>query len=102
SGKFITIYPPGNREFLELIEELHIATTGLVGPYILSDHRYKDSATVFYRYGGMRLYEVLNVNGEKTPMLVAPDGTEVPDQRLAYPITPSWVTTLLPMAESQA
>jgi serine/threonine protein kinase len=101
SGKFITIYPPDNHRFLELIEELHKATEGLRGPYILSDHRYKDSGVVFYRYGGMRLYEVLNVKGEKTPMLVGPDGTEIPDHRFAYPVTPPWAGTLLPIEEPQ-
>ncbi|HEV2991282.1 MAG TPA: class III lanthionine synthetase LanKC [Candidatus Angelobacter sp.] len=96
SGKFITIYPPDNARFLELIEEIHVATKGLTGPYILSDHRYKDSRIVYYRYGGMRLYEVLNIKGERTPMLVGPGGLPVPDQRCAYPVTPSWVDAPLP------
>lgn len=97
SGKFITIYPPNSRRFLSLIEELHQATRDLTGPYVLSDYRYKDSCVVFYRYGGMQLYEVLNVEGERTPMLVRPDGKEVPDQRLAYPFTPEWADELLPV-----
>ncbi|HEV3040325.1 MAG TPA: class III lanthionine synthetase LanKC [Candidatus Angelobacter sp.] len=96
SGKFITIYPPGNARFLELIEEIHVATNGLTGPYILSDHRYKDSNVVYYRYGGMRLYEVLNIKGERTPMLLGPGGLPVPDQRCAYPVTPSWVDAPVP------
>jgi len=90
SGKFITVYPPDSRRFLEVVEELHQATKGLQGPYILSDHRYKDSHVVFYRYGGMRLREALDVTGERTPMLVAPDGSEYPDRRLPYPETPAW------------
>lgn len=101
SGKFITIYPPDNASFLDLIEELHIATAGLRGPYILSDRRYKDSGTVFYRYGGMQLRRSLNINGEKIPMLVGPDGTEVPDQRLPYPFTPEWATRVLPAEETE-
>lgn len=96
SGKFITIYPRDNHSFLELIEELHCMTRGLRGPYILSDRRYKDSGVVFYRYGGMQLFQQLNVKGEKVPMLVAPDGTQVPDLRLAYPVTPDWAGTVLP------
>src|SRR5262249_28090107 len=43
SGKFITIYPPNNLCFTEIIEEIYQATKDLRGPYVLSDHRYKDS-----------------------------------------------------------
>jgi serine/threonine protein kinase len=101
SGKFITIYPPDNHRFVELLEDLDAATAGLRGPYVLSDHRYKQSGVVFYRFGGMRLYEVLNVRGEKTPMLVSPDGSEVPDERQAYPVTPSWAAQPLPLDDRQ-
>src|SRR5579864_5066785 len=101
SAKFITIYPPDNGRFLELLEELHNVTRDLRGPYILSDHRYRDSSVVFYRYGGMQLHEVLNVRGERIPMLVGPNGSEVPDQRMAYPVTPSWVENPLPGNETQ-
>ncbi|HEX7288903.1 MAG TPA: class III lanthionine synthetase LanKC [Candidatus Angelobacter sp.] len=101
SGKFITIYPADNRNFVELIEEIHLATRDLHGPYILSDHRYKDSRVVFYRYGGMRLLEVVNVKGERTPMLVGPDGAYFPDERQPFPVTPPWVSRVLPAAETQ-
>jgi serine/threonine protein kinase len=100
SGKFITIYPADNARFLEVIEELYQATTGIEGPYILSDHRYKDSRVVFYRYGGMRLHTVLNITGERMPVLIGPGGTEFPDQRAAYPTTPSWAEPPLPLNES--
>ncbi|MCU1255617.1 MAG: hypothetical protein JWM83_1916 [Candidatus Angelobacter sp.] len=99
SGKFMTIYPRDNQRFLDLIEELHKATAGCCGPYILSDHRYRDSHVVFYRYGGMKLYDVLRVTGERTPMLVSPDGVEIPDQRLPYPVVPPWATPPLPANE---
>jgi len=97
SGKFITIYPSDSNLFLELIEKIHQATKDLQGPYILSDHRYTKSGVVYYRYGGMRRYDVLNVEGERVSMLVGPDGSEIPDERLAYPITPSWASELLPV-----
>jgi len=102
SGKFITIYPHSNCHFLKLIEQLDTATREFRGPYILSDHRYKDSHVVFYRYGGMRLREALDVTGERTPVLVRPDGTEVPDRRLAYPATPEWAEAVLPVPDSDA
>src|SRR5947209_6967540 len=66
SGKFITIYPPDNHTFLQLIDEIHSATKAMHGPYILSDHRYKESGVVFYRYGGMQLYQKVNVKGERS------------------------------------
>jgi class III lanthionine synthetase len=94
SGKFITIYPSNNR-FVELIEEIYLSTKDLEGPYILSDHRYKDSRIVFYRYGGMRLNDVLTVQGERTPVLIAPDGTQIPDERRPYPVTPPWAEDVL-------
>jgi serine/threonine protein kinase len=97
SGKFITIYPQSNAHFLDLLEQLDQVTEGLRGPYILSDHRYKNSNVLFYRYGGMRFHEKVNVKGERTPMLVAPDGREIPDRRNPYPVIPTWEIPPLPM-----
>jgi serine/threonine protein kinase len=101
SGKFITIYPRDNHRFLELIDLIYSATRDLKGPYILSDHCYKDSATVFYRYGGMWLNDAVNVKGEHVPMLIGPEGTELPDERQPYPLTPDWADAVLPVTESQ-
>lgn len=100
SGKFITIYPPDSRRFLDLIEEVHNVTREFQGPYILSDHRYKDSNVVFYRYGGLSRRDSLDVNGERTPVVIAPDGSEYPDRRLPYPATPAWVEAVLPVEQS--
>lgn len=91
SGKFITVYPKDTRCFLDLIKELHEATLGQHGPYILSDYQYQANSVVFYRYGGMRPRHALNILGEKVPLLTGPDGFDVPDRRLAYPVTPDWV-----------
>ncbi|MBZ5522048.1 MAG: class III lanthionine synthetase LanKC [Acidobacteriia bacterium] len=100
SGKFITIYPSDSHRFLELIEEIDQATAGMRGPYILSDHRYKTSRVVFYRYGGIRAHTILNIKGEKIPVLKGPDGSVVPDQRLPYPIIPAWETPVIPVQNS--
>jgi serine/threonine protein kinase len=97
SGKFITIYPANSHRFLEMIEEIDQATAGMQGPYILSDHRYKASRVVFYRYGGIRNHTMLNVKGEKVPVLKRPDGSLVPDRRLPYPIVPAWETPVIPV-----
>ncbi|HEX8091133.1 MAG TPA: class III lanthionine synthetase LanKC, partial [Blastocatellia bacterium] len=90
AGKFITIYPADEDQFLVLMEELHQATRRFEGPYILSDRRYKDSKVVFYRYGGIRPDSVLNARGEKVPMLVSPSGERVPDIRRPYFYVPDW------------
>lgn len=91
SGKFITVYPKDTRCFLDLIEELHKATFGQRGPYILSDQQYQKNGVVFYRYGGMRPRYTLNISGEKVPLLANPDGSDIPDQRLPFPVIPDWV-----------
>jgi serine/threonine protein kinase len=101
SGKFITIYPPDSRRFIDLIEEIDQATAGMPGPYILSDRRYKNSRIVFYRYGGIRPHTTLNSKGEKIPVLKDPDGAVIPDQRLAYPTTPAWEMPVLPVESSE-
>jgi serine/threonine protein kinase len=101
SGKFITVYPPNNDAFLEVIEQLSQATQGFQGPYILSDRRYGRSGTVFFRYGGMRSFDVLSVEGERVPMLIAPDGRHVPDERGAFPRTPNWEKELLPAEDPE-
>src|SRR5579884_2132003 len=60
SGKFITIYPLNDQRFLEIIEALYAALDGLVGPYVLSDRRYKDAHTIYYRYGGIEEFTVVS------------------------------------------
>lgn len=90
AGKFITIYPLDEQEFISLIEQLYQVTRQFEGPYILSDRRYKDSRVVFYRYGGMSPFKVLNVKGEKVPMLLSPSGERIPDIRFPYFRVPEW------------
>jgi serine/threonine protein kinase len=90
AGKFITIYPCDEDEFKSVIEQLYQATRQFEGPYILSDRRYKDSKVLFYRYGGMMPFKVLNIKGEKVPMLLSPSGENVPDVRHPYFHVPDW------------
>lgn len=93
-GKFITIYPKSLSSFKEIIEDLYLETDGLSGPYILTDKCYKDSETVFYRYGahvgrykatshGRLVAGYLNNQGEWTddirgPAFYLPDGITDP------------------------
>jgi predicted Ser/Thr protein kinase len=83
SGKFITIYPKDTDDFKEMLERLHLALKDLNGPYILSDRQYKDSRTVFYRYGGFRGFSSTNVNGDKVSYILDEKHNYVEDQRKA-------------------
>ncbi|WP_137991643.1 protein kinase domain-containing protein [Streptomyces vilmorinianum] len=102
SGKFMTIYPPDDDVFVELIETLYRRTVdeAVEGPYILSDRRYRDSKVLFYRYGGFRPPRRLNIDGTQSTFLVSPDGEYVADERSPYFQLPSWVRD--PFAEEPA
>ncbi|MCC6455720.1 MAG: hypothetical protein IT328_12290 [Caldilineaceae bacterium] len=93
SGKFMTIYPPHDESFKELIERLYQQTKDdpLEGPYILSDRRYKESKILFYRYGGFYPLQKLNIDGTQSSFLISPTGEYIPDQRLPYFHLPDWV-----------
>jgi serine/threonine protein kinase len=90
AGKFITIYPVDEGQFIQLMEKLHHVTKQFQGPYILSDRRYKDSRVLFYRYGGIAPYSITSVKGVKTSMLISPSGETIPDIRYPYFFVPSW------------
>ncbi|MBV9019760.1 MAG: class III lanthionine synthetase LanKC [Chloroflexi bacterium] len=92
SGKFMTIYPLSDQQFHEMIEVLYVALQGFVGPYVLSDRRYKDSQVVYYRYGGMDGFSVLSSQGGRAYMLLSPDGELFPDVRAPYWSPPPWVS----------
>jgi len=80
SGKFITIYPPTDDVFLELLNVLYKKLKDLEnGPYILSDKSWKDS-NVYYRYGGFK--SVFNEAGE--PCIRDEKGGLIPDKRAPY------------------
>jgi hypothetical protein len=94
SGKFAAIYPRTDEQFKEVIEALYQRTraAGLVGPYILSDRRYKDSPVVYYRYGGFRTDTQLRIDGTSDYVIRDPDGNPVVDERLPYFKLPAWVS----------
>lgn len=91
SGKFAAIYPASEQILLSVLADLHAATEGMDGPYILSDNRYRDSKVVFYRYGGFQRMPRLNVDGTRSLMLRTPTGEEVVDERTPYFTLPTWV-----------
>ncbi|HEX4818493.1 MAG TPA: class IV lanthionine synthetase LanL [Nonomuraea sp.] len=96
-GKFLTVYPNDDDHFRRLAEQLHAATEGLPGPAILSDRPYRPGSLVHFRYGGFAAnVTVLDFDGSYVPMLVAPDGSWVMDERLAWFSPPEWAPSPLP------
>lgn len=96
SGKFITVYPADEDQFRRVAAELDEATADLHGPQILSDRRLSPRSLVYYRYGVTAARPVLTNDGAFTSVLVAPDGSTVPDQRRAWFSPPDWAGSPFP------
>lgn len=90
SGKFITIYPLNEKQFLSLLPILESLTEDLErGPYILNDKRWKHS-NVYFRYGGF-LPMFVDYNGLKVPAIENPEGELIPDLREPYYTIPNFI-----------
>lgn len=81
SGKFITIYPKDDTQFLQLLDILYDKLKTYDGPYVLSDKRYKDCKVLYYRYGGMKCAFKIDKNGDKVPMILNGNNQWVTDER---------------------
>lgn len=90
-GKFVTVYPDTEQQFISLIAKLYDATTEFKGPEILSDRRYRDSKVIYYRYGGISARQVLSHKGEQVYVIATPDGRLTPDERQGRFVLPEWV-----------
>lgn len=91
AGKFVTVYPDSEEQFKLIAEELYAATTGMWGPFLLTDRPYKDSKVVFYRYGSHWPREKVNAQGLHLQGMTGPDGTWVADDRRPFFSLPKWV-----------
>ncbi|NBI30236.1 class III lanthionine synthetase LanKC [Chengkuizengella marina] len=90
SGKFITIYPMDESQFLFLLDHLHTLLKDISkGPYILSDKRWLDG-NVYFRYGA---FEKMHIkNGASTILAIkTPSGEYVPDSRGISYVIPDFV-----------
>ena len=101
AGKFITIYPLDEDDFRSLLEALYAELKGEVGPYVLSDRRYRDCEVLYYRYGGIIPNSRLTPSGGRTSVLVDPRGGEVADVRAPQFSPPSWVTDPFPPSTAE-
>ncbi|MCC9311066.1 class IV lanthionine synthetase LanL [Kitasatospora sp. RB6PN24] len=91
AGKFITVYPADDDQFLRLAEELHRATEGMPGPVVLSDRPFAPGSLVHYRYGAFSRRAELGNDGAYRSMLHGPDGERFEDVRTAGYRCPPWV-----------
>lgn len=90
SGKFITIYPEDEAEFVQTVYALAALLKDFApGPYILSDRRWQASL-VYYRYGAFKEM-IKEIAGQKRCCLQAPDGSWQEDQRCPYYCPPDFV-----------
>lgn len=97
SGKFITAYPKDTEQFKQVAADLAALTSEYeLGPYILSDKRYKTS-NVYYRYGAFK--ELRDEAGNYC--IRDEQGHLVIDQRLPYYLQPDFVSDPFP-AEKEA
>ncbi|GGQ88050.1 class III lanthionine synthetase LanKC [Kitasatospora griseola] len=81
SGKFIAAYPVDVEAARRLMEALREALDGEQGPLILSDRRYRGSATVHYRYGAFRGRDRVEAEGTYTQLTRDGNGEPIPDKR---------------------
>ena len=91
SGKFLTVYPNTERDFLDIGDALSCRLDDIVGPYILSDRRWPGSKSVYYRYGSFTNRTVLRADGLKKYIISNAEETAVEDVRTPYWQPPDWV-----------
>ncbi|WP_124068237.1 class III lanthionine synthetase LanKC [Clostridium sp. E02] len=90
SGKFITVYPVSEEQFLELLEALNEATKNIPkGPYILSDRRWKEN-NVYFRYGGFAEMYLIE-NGQKKLAIMNDKDELIVDERGPSYLLPNFV-----------
>lgn len=81
SGKFCALYPATEKIAAEVMELLASEMSDEIGPYILTDRRYRDSKVVHYRYGAFENLGGVGLDG--LPRMLVKDGfgREVRDVR---------------------
>ncbi|HEY3606499.1 MAG TPA: class III lanthionine synthetase LanKC [Pseudonocardiaceae bacterium] len=81
SGKFCALYPQDTELCRAVLERLTTDLAGIEGPYVLTDRRFADSKCVSYRYGGFTSRSRITADGTTVPTMLAPDGSEIDDER---------------------
>ena len=89
-GKFITVYPSGEAEAVELARELHELTREFISIAVPFDNQYLPDSSVFYRYGGFEEIEMTNEDGSILPAVRNLSSELVYDDR--FQAVPEWLS----------
>lgn len=89
-GKFITIYPQNEKDFIKHIENLYLKLNNYEGPFILSDLRYKNCKCLYYRYGSNVINKTYDNKGN-IYRLIDYRGKKYLDQPRAYFYIPEFI-----------
>lgn len=100
-GKFITVYPQNEEEFVRLAETLHQMTRGFAAPVVPFDLRYKENSNVYYRYGAFSNLEIKEADGSLIPAILDLHGNLVPDTRNNEKGKPEWILNPLALKETK-
>ncbi|SLK08221.1 MULTISPECIES: lanthionine synthetase LanC family protein [unclassified Paenibacillus] len=92
TGKCVTIYAANEKQFLNLLEDMYVCTSGFEGPAIPTDRSYRESGCVFYRYGAFteRFYYD-RYSGAKVHAIQNTEGKLEEDRRIPGRYKPEWV-----------
>ncbi|ASO20054.1 hypothetical protein FHR81_000264 [Actinoalloteichus hoggarensis] len=91
SGKFCAVYPTDVESARRVLDRLVERRRGAEAPHILTDRRYRDSASVHYRYGAFSPRDRLLADGSREPILVDAAGREIADVRRPFFTLPDGV-----------
>jgi hypothetical protein len=92
AGKFCAVYPPDQQTARRLLDELSDRLRDEQGPYILTDRRYRDVTTVFYRYGAFRTVTRVLPDGTVENLVRDVSGELVRDERTVQFVLPAGMT----------
>ncbi|MFF9838537.1 class III lanthionine synthetase LanKC [Streptomyces sp. NPDC013740] len=90
-GKLLTVYPRDEDEFRTCLADLARLLEGAEGAYVLSDLRYRDSKSLYFRYGQLLSTHTVDILGRKIPHILGPDGQPEADDRRVGNTHPWWV-----------
>jgi serine/threonine protein kinase len=97
-GKFITVYPIGDKQAVRLARSLHKLTKEFFPVPVPFDEQFAPESSVHYRYGAFSLVEIAGENGETYSAIENSSGELVPDDRRKA--VPDWVQNPLPKNHS--
>ncbi|MGW6929896.1 class III lanthionine synthetase LanKC [Lentzea sp. NPDC054927] len=90
SGKLVTVYPRDDDEFRTCLADLGELLAGAEGAYVLSDQRYRDHKSLYFRYGQFLDTHSVNALGRPVPQITGPDGPINDDRRPEF-VQPWWL-----------